>query len=374
MENKIEHIFSAENILDSIKDGIYVTDIERKIVYWNKGAEKITGWYKEEVVGMSCMDGILCHEDKEHRRLCGKKTCPLHRAITTGQASLSPIIIYAKSREQGRIPMQVNVSPVHNNVGDIIGGVEIFRDMSDTVNDLERARKIQRKSLKWKISEEADLKAAVHYLPHDIIGGDYYAVEQLSKNQYVFLLGDVMGHGISSALYTMYLRSLFDEYVNMLPDITGFVNMLNQQLYQLIHDNFSFASVVCGLIDTDNNSLTIVGGAHPSPLLYHHNLPVQQIKLSGFALGMVKNANYTPQIFDFTHGDTLFLYTDGAVENFDEHDTELGEIGLIAILDKLGYPHKNFMHQRIEESILKKTSNVALKDDVTLLEFHLPRK
>lgn len=117
-----------------------------------------------------------------------------------------------------------------------------------------------------------------------------------------------------------------------------------------------------------------MGGAHPSPLLYHNNLPVQQIKLSGFALGMVKNVNYIPQVFDFTHGDTLFLYTDGAVENFDEHDIELGEIGLIAILDKLGYPHKNFIHQRIEDSIIKKTSNVALKDDVTLLEFHLPRK
>lgn len=372
MEKHIGQIFSADNILDSIKDGIYVTDTNRKIVYWNKGAEKITGWHKDDVLGLTCMDGILCHEDKEHRRLCGKDKCPLHRAITTGQPSSSPIIVYAKSREQGRIPMQVNVAPIQNHNGDIIGGVEIFRDMSAIVNDLDRARKIQRKSLKWNIAEGSPLKASVHYLPHDIIGGDYYAVEQLSESQYLFLLGDVMGHGVSSALYTMYLRSLFDEYSNMLPDIAGFVNMLNQQLYQLIHDNFSFASVLCGLIDTDKNSLTIVGGAHPSPLLYHKNHPVQQIKLSGFALGMVKKANYTSQTFDFTPGDVLFLYTDGAIENFDENGNELGENGLIAILETLGYPHKNFRHERIEELILKNTNNVALKDDVTFLEFHLP--
>jgi len=115
-----------------------------------------------------------------------------------------------------------------------------------------------------------------------------------------------------------------------------------------------------------------VGGAHPSPLLYHKNHPVQQIKLSGFALGMVKKANYTSQTFDFTPGDVLFLYTDGAIENFDENGNELGENGLIAILETLGYPHKNFRHERIEELILKNTNNVALKDDVTFLEFHLP--
>ncbi|MBF0243200.1 MAG: SpoIIE family protein phosphatase [Desulfamplus sp.] len=367
----IKNIFTSESILDSIKDGIYVTDKDRKIVYWNKGAENITGWRKDEVVGQSCFDEILCHADKEDRKLCGTDTCPLHRAIITGQPSESPIVVYAQSKDKSRIPVQVNVSPIKNRDGEIIGGVETFRDMSDAAKDLERARKIQRKSLKWHIAEDAPIKASVLYLPHDIIGGDYYAVEQLSYSQYIFLLGDVMGHGVSSALHTMYLRSMFDEYKTLLPDITTFLNTLNQQLHQLMRDNFSFASVVCGLIETDKNRLTVVGGAHPSPFLYRkNNLSVQTIKIAGFALGMVKNANYTPQIFDFNAGDTLFLYTDGAVENFDQNDNELGESGLIKILDLVGYPHKNFLHKEIEDEILKKTNNVSLKDDVTLLEFN----
>ncbi len=68
----------------------------------------------------------------------------------------------------------------------------------------------------------------------------------------------------------------------------------------------------------------------------------------------------------------MFLYTDGAVENFDQHGNELGEQGLLDILENLGYPHKKFMHERIEEAILKQASNVSFRDDLTLLEFRWP--
>ena len=66
------------------------------------------------------------------------------------------------------------------------------------------------------------------------------------------------------------------------------------------------------------------------------------------------------------------MYTDGAIENPDHHGEELGEDGLMAILQELGYPQKNSLHQQIEEKIILHTANVELKDDVTFLEFQWP--
>ncbi|MBF0259806.1 MAG: SpoIIE family protein phosphatase [Desulfamplus sp.] len=372
MTKDIKNNFASEDILDSIVDGVYVTDFDRKIIYWNKAAEKITGWRKEDVLGLSCMDEILSHVDKESRKLCGKDTCPLYRSIVTGQPTTTPIIVYAQKSNGDRVPVQVNVSPLKNSSGEIIGGVEVFRDVSDVISDLDRAKRIQNKALKWNIREDSILKAAVHYIPHDIIGGDYYAVDQLSKHQYVFLLADVMGHGTSAALHTMYLRSLWEEHFYMLPDITKFIKTLNQQLYQLMHGNFSFAAAVCGVIDTDQQTVTLAGGAFPEVLIFNKNDSVKNIQISGFALGMVENADYPAQITKFGPEDVLFVYTDGAIENPDRYGEVLGEKRFKDILQKAGYPQSHFMHQQIEEKIIELTANAALKDDVTFLEFHWP--
>jgi len=45
--------------LDTIFDGVYIVDKERRIVFWNKGAEEITGYSAKEVCGRKCSDNIL---------------------------------------------------------------------------------------------------------------------------------------------------------------------------------------------------------------------------------------------------------------------------------------------------------------------------
>ena len=66
------HLPLTDIILDSLNDGLYVCDRARRIVYWSKSAERLTGWTAEEVVGHRCMDNILVHEDKDGHRLCGE--------------------------------------------------------------------------------------------------------------------------------------------------------------------------------------------------------------------------------------------------------------------------------------------------------------
>jgi sigma-B regulation protein RsbU (phosphoserine phosphatase) len=70
---------STENILDHMSEGIYVCDRNRRIVFWSKSSERITGWRSEDVLGRACHENILCHEDRDGHRLYGKEYCPLHR-------------------------------------------------------------------------------------------------------------------------------------------------------------------------------------------------------------------------------------------------------------------------------------------------------
>ena len=74
-----------EAILNSLSDGVYVCDRNRRVVYWSASAERITGWTAKDVVGRACFNNVLCHIDKDGHRLCGEEYCPLHRAMVTGK-------------------------------------------------------------------------------------------------------------------------------------------------------------------------------------------------------------------------------------------------------------------------------------------------
>ncbi|MFZ2196919.1 MAG: PAS domain-containing protein, partial [Thermodesulfovibrionales bacterium] len=63
-------------ILDNIADGVYFVSVGRKIVYWNKGAEAITGFASSEAVGRACYDHFLSHEDEKGHSLCDSG-CPI---------------------------------------------------------------------------------------------------------------------------------------------------------------------------------------------------------------------------------------------------------------------------------------------------------
>ena len=93
----------ARLILDSLGDGVYVTDVDRRIVYWNRAAEQITGWSMHDMVGRHCFDSLLSHVDKDGHQLCGNEYCPLHRSIVTGAGSGVPLV-FAQGKTAGGRP------------------------------------------------------------------------------------------------------------------------------------------------------------------------------------------------------------------------------------------------------------------------------
>jgi len=76
---------SYKNILDSMCDGVYFVDRNRRIIYWNKAAEDLTGYKSSEVTGKHCRDNILVHVDDTGKNLC-EEGCPLQKSIIEGSA------------------------------------------------------------------------------------------------------------------------------------------------------------------------------------------------------------------------------------------------------------------------------------------------
>lgn len=222
------------SIMDSLSDGVYVCDVDRRITYWSKSAERITGWTAKDVVGRQCFDNVLCHIDKDGHKLCGEEYCPLHRAMITSKGSSGSLLVYAQGSNGDRIPMLVSVNPLRNSSGQVIGGVETFRDASGTVHDLEKAKAIQQLALECDVPEDSRVQFTTHYIPNEIIGGDYYAVKKLGDGQYGLIVADVMGHGVAAALYTMHLSSLWDQHHRLLANPVEFAAKVNNELVRVV--------------------------------------------------------------------------------------------------------------------------------------------
>lgn len=118
---------SYSRILDDLHEGLYLVDRDRVIQYWNKAAERISGFKADEVVGKSCSENILTHVDGEGCSLCLGE-CPLAMSIADGDAREAEVFLHHKDGH--RVPVSVRVSPLKDADGKVIGGVELFSDIS----------------------------------------------------------------------------------------------------------------------------------------------------------------------------------------------------------------------------------------------------
>ena len=127
-------------LLDNLYDGVYFVDRERRITFWNKAAERITGFTQAEVLGKRCADNLLRHVDERGNSLC-EGACPL--SYTLGDGQLRSASVFLHHKDGHRLPVAIGVAPITDNRQNIIGAVEIFRDNSATVAALEHLKELE---------------------------------------------------------------------------------------------------------------------------------------------------------------------------------------------------------------------------------------
>ena len=112
-------------LLDHLEVGIYMVDLRRRILYWNRAAEQITGYLSQEVTGQFCFDDLMMHCDGAGRGLCGK-ACPLSNVMLDGKAR--ECTIFLRHRHGHRLPVNIRSRAIHDSEGAIIGAVEVFEN------------------------------------------------------------------------------------------------------------------------------------------------------------------------------------------------------------------------------------------------------
>ncbi len=120
--NRTDNKSSQETILESISDGVFTVDEFWNITYFNRAAEEITGIPRNEALGRRCSDVF-------RSSIC-EGSCFLKKTIESGNSVINkPCFIINSSGD--KIPVTISTAVLRDENGNISGGAETFRDLSD---------------------------------------------------------------------------------------------------------------------------------------------------------------------------------------------------------------------------------------------------
>jgi diguanylate cyclase (GGDEF)-like protein/PAS domain S-box-containing protein len=140
-----------QRLLDSLHDGVYVVDRDRVIQYWSQGAEEISGYPRDVVIGRRCGDeGLLMHVDDSGQVLCGTG-CPLAATIRDGESR--EVEAFLHHEDGHRVPVRIRADPIRDESGAIVGAVEIFDENRRRQLDRERISELERLALLDPLTE-----------------------------------------------------------------------------------------------------------------------------------------------------------------------------------------------------------------------------
>lgn len=111
----------AKTILDCIADGVFTVNKDMRIAYFNKTAEKMTGIPQHQAIGQYCFEVLRAN-------IC-QKTCALKCTFETGK-SISNVGVNILRADGTEIPVSISTAVLKDRDGNIVGGVESFRDLS----------------------------------------------------------------------------------------------------------------------------------------------------------------------------------------------------------------------------------------------------
>jgi len=231
----------------------------------------------------------------------------------------------------------------------------------ETKKELELARIIQETSLTDPINNEK-VQMEVFYNASGELSGDIYGIYQIDQHRFGIILLDVMGHGISSALITMTLQSLFQRLISAGFAVEIVMKELDSHLHKLFRNNEEarhYSTGIFLLIDTERQIIDYVNAGHPPALWQDSDGKQYELFSTAPPLGTFEGVEFKTKTFTFSKGGRLLLYTDGVDPLASNHLAPLLKKTIALPLFKLKEEilqslnnEKNVYHKNDDESFI----------------------
>lgn len=345
--------------LDSMEDLVRIRDINGEILFENSAMRELI----RVVLRKSESQNEISKFFMELYENCKKEKDSYRREITI----------------DGRL-YAVKSSPIYGNMGDVDGFIEVFRDISlerritrqlyqtnkRTNDDILLAKNIQESILPTK-TDYGYLKFEFGHVASENLSGDIFDVIEITKDRVGVYIADVVGHGISASIITMFIRQSMRSVLQDNPELTAAETILElkDHFKQLDLEISQYFTIIYMLIDKKEKKMTYVNGGHNGFPIFFNEKSIGFLHNSGkFISNLFENVEYNENVIDLNDGDKILLYTDGLTETTDEKGNFFGEKRLIKWVRR-NRKAKNFVKKLLHD--VENFRAKSQKDDIAIV-------
>ena len=262
--------------------------------------------------------------------------------------------------------------------------------LEETVRELEASREVIRlKSLEERRKSEQELALAqetqksllprflpqfenfrIHAFnnPTRYVGGDFYDFLQLSSGEWVGVLADVSGKGMSAALLgSMVLGALSMEFRSRAQP-QEVLNRVNQLLCEKSLP-FQFVTLFLFLLNPQGTGQFINAGHNPAYLFRSATGTIEELlsDADSYVLGLFDFASYQSRSLHLYQGDILVVYSDGLTDAQNQQEEMFGEERLLKIIQQEAPSGSHALERKFLKAIEEFTQGMPQTDDITFV-------
>ena len=249
----------------------------------------------------------------------------------------------------------------------------ITKERAKINSELSIAKSIQSSSLPNvfpPFPERTDFDIYASMTPAKKVGGDFYDFYFTDENNFMFLIADVSGKGVPSALFMMTAKTLINNMSLVGYEPKQLIETINKKLCETNKQGF-FVTMLAGIINLETGKLSLINCGHNPPLIKRKNGKYEYLHLnSNIVLGVIDDADFEIYETKLNKDDIIFTYTDGITEALNDKDELFGENRLLTCLNKIKDENdtKNILNG-IKQDINEFTNSAPQSDDITMLIF-----
>lgn len=196
-----------------------------------------------------------------------------------------------------------------------------YNQVVSEAKEILSAKQVQRGFLPQYFPSPQNYSIYGTVIPCSDLGGDYLDCIELSNNRILFVICDVAGHGIGSALITAFCKT-FIFHLSQKENLSPFTIAITlDKALKLYYKTKLFLGLVCGILDLNSNEAEIVIAGHIYPIFVsYHKKTVNFVGSPSYPLGITSKP-INPKIINlhFDKETALLVYTDGLVEAIKSH-------------------------------------------------------
>ena len=244
--------------------------------------------------------------------------------------------------------------------------LKTLEERKKSEQELALAQETQESLLPRSLPQVENLRIHAFNTPTRYVGGDFYDFLQLDSGDWMGVLADVSGKGMSAALLSSMVLGALSMEFHSRTQPQEVLERVNRLLCEKSLP-YQFVTLFLFVLNPQGMGQFISAGHTPAYLFHSATGKIEELGSNANVLGLFDDASYESSVFRLDKGDILVVYSDGLTDAENPQGEMFGEERLLRLIRQEAPSGSQAIEQRLLKAIEAFTQGLPQTDDITFV-------